>query len=623
MPQWVFERLTRDGGASGEAVPNAVEAGGWASPEELLVREAIQNSVDANDPHAGTVKVTFRLQHHVEREKEELLQQLLLEPFIDRGAAFSDKLPPGNVLEKSGDPSTPLHLLYIDDFNTKGLGGGLEDPEAGHFFRLLFLIGEGSKADQNDGSGGSFGFGKGVYAHNSNVRMIFVFSVFEPSADTNQNWARLLGCAYLPGHPFEGARWTGRAWFGLPKDRTDLGQAPHPLVDEEACAFAESLGFSRRGKTDLGTSILIVGCDSREGVLSIEKLRSAAETWWWPRIIDGNLTVELIEQGVRAPGVDPAGRVDLQPFVRSRNAISRGHGNDDIVIRSFNRKHGLNLGEMALTAVQPEDPAYEALNRDSETAEDRQGKAPAHRSVAYIRDPGMVVTYRTWSIVSPLSAVGTFEAHHDIDQHLKLSEPMEHDRWDPHSRRLDRLEHGHAVVKAVEDGVRKRLRDFLKELQPPAPPPKSGLNWLGRRLGEILTPRNKGTPPPPEGDRGGVSIYTEAKPRLVAVGEGLVQIEAKYSIALKPDIGLDESHVAFSPRLNVLEGDTGTRGDLIGLCVRAEEDENLIVEGEAPDLPLILEGTERRTVEVTSVPFSPDWVVAIHIEVAQSDSEGE
>jgi hypothetical protein len=620
MGEWVFEQLTRDGGASGEAVPNAVEAGGWESPEELLVREAIQNSVDASRPNAGSVKVSFRLQQYVEHEKEVLLQQLSLAPFIERIEALKDKLPPGNAIEKSNDPSAPLHLLYIEDFNTKGLGGGLEDPENGHFFRLLFLIGEGSKADQNDGSGGSFGFGKGVYAHNSNARVIFVYSVFEPSAETNGNWARLLGCAYLPGHRFADARWTGRAWYGLPTGTDEKGQSPYPIVDEDARALAERLGFTPRSNADLGTSILIIGCDSREGVLAADKLKSAAETWWWPRLIDGNLSIEIVDQGVRTPGVDPAGRVDLQPFIRCRNAISRGHGNDDIAIKAFNKKHGLNLGELALTAVHIEDASYEALNRDPDSSQDRQGKAPAHRSVAYIREPGMVVTYRAWSMTSPMSAVGTFEAHHDIDQHLKLSEPMEHDRWDPQSRRLDRLEHGHSVVKAVEDGVRKRLRDFLKDLQPPPPPPKSGLNWLGRRLGEILTPRTKGTPPPPDGDRGGVSIYTEVKPRIVAAGEEGVRIEARYSLALKPDIGIEQSKVIFSPRLNVLEGDNGTRGDLISLSVSLDEDD-ASVDGETPNLPMVLSENVRRMVHVSSAPFSTDWAVAIHIEVTPINTE--
>lgn len=620
MGEWVFEQLTRDGGASGEAVPNAVEAGGWETPEELLVREAIQNSVDASRPDAGPVKVSFRLQQHVGPEKEELLQQLSLQPFIDRVGALKDKLPPGNVIEKSNDPGAPLHLLYIEDFHTKGLGGGLEDPENGHFFRLLFLIGEGSKADQNDGSGGSFGFGKGVYAHNSNARMIFVYSVFEPSAETNGNWARLLGCAYLPGHPFADARWTGRAWYGLPTGPNDKGQSPFPIVDEAARALAEKLGFAPRSNDDLGTSILIIGCDSREGELTADKLKSAAETWWWPRLIDGNLSVEIVHQGVRTPGVDPAGRVDLQPFIRCRNAISRGHGNDDIAIKSFNKRYGLNLGELALTAVQVEDASYEALSRDTDSYQDLQGKAPAHRSVAYIRDPGMVVTYRAWSMASSMSAVGTFEAHHDVDQHLKLSEPMEHDRWDPQSRRLDRLEHGQAIVKAVEDGVRKRLRDFLKDLQPPPPPPKSGLNWLGRRLGEILTPRTKGTPPPPEGDRGGVSIYTDIKPHIVEAGEDGVRMEARYSLALKAEVGLEQSHVAFSPRLNVLEGDNGTRGDLIALTVHLDEDEGS-ADSETPDLPMLLTGNARRVVDVISAPFSPDWAVAIHIEVTPISTE--
>lgn len=619
MPEWVFERLTRDGGASGEAVPNAVEAGGWTSAEELLVREAVQNSVDAGRGEAS-VKVSFRLEHHVEGEKARLLDRISLQPFIDRVPDIGQSLPPQNVLAKSTEPNTPLHLLYIEDFNTKGLGGGLLDRVNGHFFRLLFLIGEGSKADQHEGSGGSFGFGKGVYAHNSNIRMIFAFSIFEATEGTNGDWARLLGCAYLPGHFHAGAEWTGRAWFGLPSDAAGT-QSPYPVVNEEAVELARELGFAPRTRQDLGTSILVVGCDSQQGVLSIKRFAHAAETWWWPRLIDGDLEIELIEQGVRAPGLDPAGRTDLQPFIRCRNAIRRGHAEEDVKIEKFNRRHGLTLGELALTAIRIDEPAYEALSRDSEASEDRQGKAPAHRSVAYIRRPGMVVTYRAWSTTGAMSAVGTFEAHEDIDTHLKLSEPMEHDRWDPHSRRLERLAHGNEIVKAVEEGIRKRLRDYLKELQPPPPPPKTGLNWLGRRLGEMLAPRSAGPPRGPVGDRGGVSIFTEVKPHITLMGNAEAQLAASYSIALKPEVGVDAAAVTFSPRLYVLEGDEGSKGDLLPLAVRLREHEAPNVEGDAVDLRVELNGTERRVVHVLSHAFARDWAVSLHLEVAPIQEE--
>jgi len=615
VKHWVFERRTRDGGASGEAVPNAVEAGGWSSSEELLVREAIQNSVDAWRPGCGPVKVVFRLQHLVEGEKASVLEELSLAPFAERMGVLGGKLPAGNVIERSAEPLAALNLLYVEDYNTVGLGGDLED---GNYYRLLFTIGEGSKADKDDGSGGSFGFGKGVYAHNSNLRMIFVFSTFEPSAETNGNWARLLGCAYLPSHEHEGKRWTGRAWFGVPSGDDVEGQSPYPIVDDEAVALAQKLGFATRGPADLGTSVLIIGSDSQEGVLKLDNLQAAAETWWWPRLIDGDLTVELVEQGIRAPGLDPARRADLQPFIRCRTAILRGHDDENVKLRTFNRKHGLSLGLLALTAVQPDQPSWEALNHDSDEFEDRQGKAPAHRTVAYIRRPGMVVTYRAWSISSSLSAVGTFQADDDVDQHLKLSEPMEHDRWDPHSGRLERLPYGHEIVRAIEEGIRRRLRDFLKELQPPPPPPKTGLNWLGKRLGEILTPRTKAAPPGPEGDRGGVSIVTEVRPHFTATDAGnQVRLKATYSISLKPDVDLEEATVSFSPRLAVLEGDNGARGDLVPLDVWRCDDEDSTIHGAEANLEMSITATERQVVEVVSDPFSADWSVAVHIEVSQ------
>lgn len=618
MPNWVFERQTRDGGAAGEAVPNAVEAGGWSCTEELLVREAIQNSVDAGVEGNGAVKVTFRVQHHVEADKAKMLKALDLVPFIERCADNALKLPAGTVLDQFAEPSVPLNLLYVEDRNTTGLGGGLSDRIKGNFFRLLFLIGDGSKADVNDGSGGSFGFGKGVYAYSSNIRTIFVFSVFEASEATDGQWARLLGCSYLPSHDYSGSTWTGRAWFGIPGDGTD-GQSPYPLINEEACRYAESLGFSMRERNDIGTSILIVGCDSSDGDMSVDKIKAAAETWWWPRVTDGDLQVELIDQGVRHPGLDPVNRLDLEPYIKARNCLLGRDRSDSVTMPPFRGSRGYQLGDLALMAITPDHPSFESLTHAQSEGEDRQGKTPAHRTIAYIRQPGMVVTYQSWSLTSTVSAIGVFQAHKDVDRHLKLSEPVEHDRWDQQSRRLLAVESGAEIVGTVQRKCKKNLRDFLKGLQPPPPPPRGGLDWLGKLLGQILTPRDRAPPPAPDGDRGIVSIQTESEPMAIDEGEGMVKLQARYSIGLKPQNEQQRMAVVFSPRLHVLEGDIGTKGGLLTLAVRELNGE--AVSGEKPDITVELDPEQRCSITIESEPYAVDWAVSLHIEASASELE--
>lgn len=612
MHGWIFERQTRDGGAAGEAVPNAVEAGGWSGSEELLVRESIQNSVDAGVEGKGAVKVTFRIQHYTEAAKTTLLDKLALKPFIARYEQGALKLPESSVVAQHANPSKSLNLLYIEDRNTTGLGGGLSDRLKGNFFRLLFLIGDGSKADANDGSGGSFGFGKGVYAYNSNIRTIFVFSVFEETPDTKGEWARLLGCSYLPSHDYEGTTWTGRAWFGVPGDGSDGSQSPYPLSNEEACRMAESLGFSKREVGDYGTSILIVGSDSSEGTVSLEKIKSAAETWWWPRITDGNLQLELIEQDVRHPGVDPVSRLDLEPYIKIRNCLMERDRSDLVTIPAFNGTRGHQLGSLALMAIPPDHASFDSLTQAQTAGDDRQGRTPAHRTVAYIRQPGMVVTYQSWSLNSPVSAIGVFQADKDIDRHLKLSEPVEHDRWDPQSRRLSAVDNGAEIVATVQRKCKSNLRVYLKALQPPPPPPKGGLDWLGKLIGQILTPRESGPPPGPDGDRGEVSIQTVSEPATVETGDGLVKLVAAYSIGLKPDAHSEATGVSFAPKLYFLEGDDGSKGEL--LSIHVTDSAGKTVSGDKSELQVQLHRDARALVTVESVSYPADCAVTLHIE---------
>lgn len=621
MAEWVFERRTRDGGAAGEAVPNAVEAGGWSCTEELLVREAIQNSVDAQATSDGVVKVTFRVARLIGNEKHGFLNTTGLASIAARNIDNRLKLLPGNVLDMAEESAEPLSLLFVEDWNTKGLGGALSGRKAGNFFRLLFVIGDGSKGDINDGSGGSFGFGKGVYSYNSNIRTIFAFSTFEPTEETDGVWARLLGCAFLPSHEYQEKDWTGRAWFGLPAKNTQDGQAPFPLINEEACKFAEQLGFKPRNNGDHGTSILIVGCDSAGLPISTSKLAHAAETWWWPRITDGKLDVELMDNGSRHKGLDPLARSDLQPYIKVRNRILSRSLDDSVIIKNFNRIVPLDIGTFGVTAITPEDDAFEALSNAQDEGEDRQGKTPAHRSIAYIRDPGMVVTYRSWGMSAPTSAIGVFQAHHDIDQHLKLSEPVEHDRWDPHSRRLQALAKGSEVVKAVEDRCKKQLRDFLKSLQPPPPPPRAGLDWLGKLLGQILTPRNRTQPPPPTGDRGSVSIQTLVDPSIVPATGGKVRFVASYSIGMKPEHAAGLQRIGISARLQVLEGDSSSRGATLRIAIHDPSGNEVAGLAEEPQITLEVEGEDRAEIHIASEDFSPDWAVGLHLEAEPSEKE--
>ena len=97
-----------------------------------LIREAIQNSLDARLPHTKDIPVRFRI-------------QLIRNQKIDSQNKYTSGLE-GHLQQTS--PLThhlvreKMDYLVIEDFNTKGLQGDIlqyDDPESGNDNDFLFL----------------------------------------------------------------------------------------------------------------------------------------------------------------------------------------------------------------------------------------------------------------------------------------------------------------------------------------------------------------------------------------------------------------------------------------------------------------------------------------------------
>src|SRR5260221_6273220 len=308
--QWKLQRYKRDGGISGEGVKNLLEASGFKTREDLIIREALQNSVDAHDDVKGhKVKVVFRKVSLTGKKKKEFVALLALRELAEVGPLV--KATPQDSPLRELDDKSPRKLLYIEDFNTKGLGGGLNDLK-GNYYRLLFLVGDAMKAETDDDLGGSYGFGKSVYASNSSSSTIVAFSAFGPDPRTGNHYARLLGSTFQKAFTQGGKDYTGRGWFGGEKEEEGV---PDPIINADAIKLAEKLGFSKRQKSDPGTSILLIGTETTQGDLSIERIRESIETWWWPRYIENRLDVELYEDEAKKEPPRPKKRTDLIDYI--------------------------------------------------------------------------------------------------------------------------------------------------------------------------------------------------------------------------------------------------------------------------------------------------------------------
>ncbi len=472
--EWTWERVPRMGGAVGSAYTNTLNAAGMPHGA-LLAREAIQNAVDAKAGSDEPVRVCFRLRRFRDEEFRRFASTGILEGLRQRLAHVR---PAGADEVLDGLGREELSVLYVEDENTVGLGGPLEPAPNAHFWKLLLSLGVEDKAYVESGSGGSYGFGKGVYSLSSKLRTVVAYSCFAPTPETGRHHKRLMACAYLKQHTRDGVAFTGRGWWGSRVASAE--DVVEPFVDDEADRLAEALGFEVRPPDRRGASIAILGC-----VVDVEEIVRGVEDYWWPLLEDGDLEVEVSDED-RVLYPRPRSRRHLRPFLQAYDLVlgkaepvPAQDGAPREEVRSFNRFEGRSLGSLALVAVD-----------DDLEDEERAGHVDC---VALIRAPRMVVSYwRPLARTSGENVCGVFVADDDVDTILKLSEPGEHDKWDPESERLERRDA--EVVKSILMRIRRRFGEFKRALVPPPPKGDARFTELAKALGAAFRVRGRGTP---------------------------------------------------------------------------------------------------------------------------------
>lgn len=595
--RWEFEPTGRRGGATGEAFANTLQATGM-SAAAVLAREAIQNSVDAHESDEK-VRIQFRRVSLVGAEKKAFVKSLALKPGLtERRKALH--LPSGTCLDTFNDDDTPLRLLYIEDYNTHGLYGAPESPKS-HFFRLLFALGDGSKAREADGTGGSFGFGKSVYSSNSRIRTLVAYSVFDPKrkGSTDKAHARLMGCSYFDGHEIGAKYFSGRAWYGAPSG--DGSGDVDPLSDAAAHEVAESLGFQVRGPKDYGTSMLVVDCG-----VECEELRESIEDWWWPRILDDGLDVALYEQGKLLSPPKPKKRADLKPFINcyemavGRSKPTGKHEKSD----EFNKFEGIPLGSYGFTVVDGESKADNSATLRTD-------------AVALIRGSRMVVSYLPVRGGSPLQCAGAFVAAPEVDKPLKVSEPPEHNRWDVESSRLDTLGgNAREIVRAVLTRLKQRMRDFANEASPAVPKQEIRLRSLERLLGHMFRP-----PTTSAGGGGGhpadpIEIHFVNQPHPVA-DEGKLTTRGSFGVALAGNSDRTSVKVALHVECLVQEDEGVSRDDPVAVQIESG-DVDYTPDAKVPGkvyFPLGLD--QKPNFSFRTGRYEPDWTTRIEVNVEE------
>lgn len=562
---WEFTRRSRKMPLTTSIFNNVLQSSGF-SKEERLIREAVQNSVDAHRADAD-FPVSVRIEKRTIRgeDKQKLVRALGLDGEPKHRLPKFD-LPENNALTSVSDPNEPLQVLTVEDFNTCGLGGVWDGTGNGdNFGRLVVNLGIDDKAEGTEISGGSFGFGKTVYGKTSQIGTVGFYSVFDKTHATDGTRARFMATGLYKSHSLNGERFSGFAFYGAPM-ATNQPEAV-PFTDDAAHEAARLCGIETRSELEHGTSILIIDVD-----IDMAKLKHAAELFWWPRIEQKQLDLVLVDEGVEL-WPRPRKNPEVEPFVRAwQNLVSDSSKPPKSQVERFRREATQNNG---------------LLHRGTISCLALETEIPRANHIALVRGPGMVVNYIPAGSDSYEPAVGVVRADPDIEKILTYSEPQMHDVWDPNSDRL--MRHfpvdGPSIVTSTLNSARNYFSRFQKMQEPPVPPGGLEPRALSQLMGKIMRPA--GNAPPRLAEK-------PERPVTIAVREDRICRDGMHfdeaEITIRHRAG-DANHEEIRCNLIVTHdtlGDTTLRVVERGECELFDEQGTPLTTGETATLELTL-----------------------------------
>jgi hypothetical protein len=450
----------------------------------FLVRECLQNSLDArNDKifanywatkgirELPPLSVTFRFVTLKGPALDDFLVALDYSSLADRSEFIAKGERP---FLPSRSTISELRLLYIEEQGASGMYGPWSTGSKGS--KMITALMTHNVGQQSETAGGAFGHGKSAIAKASLSRINIAYTSFPNQLANSGVSRRLLGIAYWPHHQAESIDYTGWGFFTSSADNSK----PTPTDDSVADSLANSLGFTTRSSNsplECGTSMLIV-----EPAMSPANLEAAVAQFWWPAILQGKLTVQIVEDGI-ARGVDPEKYLSLQTFCKAYKALG-----DEAV-----ESHALDLDVCDLAPVPGSKQIPGRLSLVPIPTVDKNDQKSI---VAFTRRLGMVVQYAEYSYGPPY-VHGVFESASDgqTESLLRAAEPKAHDRWITEPDIEDSMMRANVrrLVQSIFRDSKKRVNEFVERLNPQSSQATRTFDEINNLIRNLVRmPRNDG-----------------------------------------------------------------------------------------------------------------------------------
>ena len=445
---WGFRPAPRDGGR------DFGNANVWSFDPtiEVLVREALQNALDAGLAGGQPVRVTFRiitLRNGDLRAFQEALKWSELKRHLEASTHNRQKL--GSLIKDGLEwlaENGELTLLVIEDSGTTGLSG--EEKGEGKFAALCRNNLDSNKEGATT-KGGAFGLGKAVLWRASRfATVLFSSNLSHPTTDGKRNH-RLLGRCDLPWHTLHGiGSFAGPGWFGqrnaeseddgaesfweneflardLYLDRPEIGSGTSACV----VGFHDPSSDKAKSPRDLAKEIEEATARHFFPALARERLKVSVQTFDSRRAYDDGTPATTSE--VDARQLQPEFWHIMKTYYGDRSFAEELAQPGDVVCRTV----GLALPARKIEPKHTE-MDHEAVLLVRYAGEDESG--PDSNRLAIFRGPGMVVEEKRLSGICLGSrpfhalllcglAASDGLADDAAEEFLRNAEPPSHNKW--------------------------------------------------------------------------------------------------------------------------------------------------------------------------------------------------
>ena len=482
---------------------------------DLLVRESIQNSLDAKDDSSPSRFVTVEFNYgDFNRD------------------ALNSELEGINLYNK---PLWGNRYLSISDKNTVGLTGKYDDKKS-NLYKLVFGI---MDAQQTSGAGGSWGIGKTVYFRVGVGLVIYYSRIKTDSGD----YESLLSAAFVEDETSETAlipsvngQKYGIAWWGdeiSPNSHTIRETRDQKSIDRLLQAF----NLAPYKGPETGTRIIIPFIDeqfllshnqpAREDDMPApfwmsslkEYLRISAQRWYIARLnnrkyLHGKyLNLSINGKPIGPDSVEPFFLLAQTLYNKAALSIAKSPDSDNIKYADTEIKTAkivvysqispneagqvayvkVNRKQLGMTPPENRPSPYEYIN--SSVEEDSFGKP----ILMFCRKPGMVVSYKTygkWLEAVPKTSDDEFiiawfvlnsqpkltSADITIEDYIRKSEMADHCSWDDCA--LDSQKP--SIISKIKRSVSRKLGEAFEDAKDNGD--KTADTGLGTLLGRLLLP---------------------------------------------------------------------------------------------------------------------------------------